>query len=445
MTQNPHAADYTAKTPRSRGMFEEALRVMPGGNSRTTTFFDPYPFYIVRGEGPRLWDADGNERLDFNGNYTSLIAGHAPPSVVRAVQEAALRGMSFPGPTEHEVRLAEILTRRIPSMEVVRFTNSGTEATMHAVRVARAFTGRDKIAKFEGAYHGTHDWALVSVAAGAPGAGSRKRPKPVAWSAGVPGAVLKHVVVLPWNDLGACVRILERQAGALAGLLIDPLVANAGLIAPREGFLEGLREATRRLGIVLIFDEVISFRVAPGGAQQRFGITPDLTTLGKIIGGGLAVGAFGGRADIMNAYDPRGGAGRINHGGTFNANPLTMAAGMATMELLTGDAYGRLDALGDRLRAGVRSLLRRRKHPGQVTGVGSLFWLHWTAKRLVDCRSAEPADRDKPGRVFMGLLNEGVIVSQRGLGACSLAMTEGEVDRFVDALGRVLDKERAGD
>jgi glutamate-1-semialdehyde 2,1-aminomutase len=444
MTQSPHVADYTAKTPRSREMFEEALRVMPGGNSRTTTFFDPYPFYIVRGEGPRLWDADGNERLDFNGNYTSLIAGHAPPSVVRAVQDAATRGMSFPGPTEHEVRLAEILTRRIPSMEAVRFTNSGTEATMHAVRVARAFTGREKIAKFEGAYHGTHDWALVSVGAGAPGAGSRKRPKPVAWSAGVPRAVLKHVVVLPWNDLRACVRILERQAGEIAGLLIDPLVANAGMIAPREGFLEGLREATRRLGIVLIFDEVISFRVAAGGAQQRFGVTPDLTALGKIIGGGLAVGAFGGRADIMNAYDPRGGGGRINHGGTFNANPLTMAGGVATMELLTGDAYARLDVLGERLRAGVRSLLRRRKHPGQISGVGSLFWLHWTAKRLSDCRSAEPDDRDKPGRVFMGLLNEGVIVSQRGLGACSLAMTEAEVDRFVEALGRVLDKESPG-
>jgi glutamate-1-semialdehyde 2,1-aminomutase len=210
-------------------------------------------------------------------------------------------------------------------------------------------------------------------------------------------------------------------------------------------FLKALREVTRRLGIVLIFDEVISFRVAPGGAQERFGITPDLTTLGKIIGGGLPVGAFGGRADIMNAYDPRGGGGRISHGGTFNANPLTMAGGLATMELLTPEAYGHLDGLGERLRAGVRSLLRRRKHPGQVTGVGSLFWLHWTAKRLTDCRSAEPEDRDKPGRVFMGLLNEGIIMSQRGLGACSLVMTEAEVDRFVEALGRVLDKEHAGD
>ena len=267
MTLEHAIRDYQAKTPRSRQLFEDALRVMPGGNSRTTTFFDPYPFYITRGSGPRIWDADGNERLDFNCNYTSLILGHANPAVVKAIQEAAAHGMSFPGPSEHEIRLAEILTTRIPGMEVVRFANSGTEATMHAVRVARAFTGRAKIAKFEGAYHGTHDWVLVSVATAEGDGGSRKRPKSVAWSAGVPGAVLKHVVVLPWNDLDACVKILEKQARDLAALIIDPLLANAGMIPVREGFLEGLREATARLGILLIFDEVISFRVAPGGAQ----------------------------------------------------------------------------------------------------------------------------------------------------------------------------------
>src|SRR5499433_3490519 len=192
MTLERAIDDYKAKTGRSRELFEEALRVMPGGNSRTTTFFDPYPFYITRGEGPRIWDADGIERLDFNGNYTSLVLGHADPRVVAAIQRAAALGMSFPGPTEHEIRLAEILTGRLPSMDVVRFANSGTEATMHAVRVARAFTGRSKIAKFEGAYHGTHDWVLVSVATPEGEGGSRKRPKAVAWSAGVPAAVLKH-------------------------------------------------------------------------------------------------------------------------------------------------------------------------------------------------------------------------------------------------------------
>jgi glutamate-1-semialdehyde 2,1-aminomutase len=439
MTLDNMIDDYKAKTGRSRELFEEALRVMPGGNSRTTTFFDPYPFYITRGEGARLWDADGVERLDFNGNYTSLILGHANPQVVKAVQDTAALGMSFPGPSEHEIRLAEILTRRIPTMEVIRFTNSGTEATMHAVRVARAFTGRSKIAKFEGAFHGTHDWVLVSVAPDPAVAGSRKRPKSVSWSSGVPPAVMKHVVVLPWNDTAACVKILEKQGSDIACLIVDPMLANGGMIPVREGFLEGLREATERLGILLIFDEVISFRVAPGGAQERFGIRPDLTTLGKIIGGGLAVGAFGGRADVMNYYDPRGGAPRINHGGTFNANPLTMAGGVATLEQLTPAVYAKLDALGDRLRNGVRRLIRKRGYAGQISGVGSLFWLHHTKRRLSDYRSARPDDPQASVRTFMGLVNEGVLLTQRGLGACSAAMTEADVDRFVEALGRVLE------
>src|SRR6266852_9822438 len=438
MTLETLVNDYKAKTSRSRQMYEEAVRVMPGGNSRTTTFFDPYPFYITRGQGARIWDADGAERLDFNGNYTSLILGHAPPSVVEAVTEQATRGMSFPGPSDHEVKLAELLTERIPSMEVVRFANSGTEATMNAIRAARAFTGRSKLAKFEGAYHGTHDWVLVSVSPDPAKSGSRKRPKPVAYSAGVPDTVLKHTVVLPWNDAEACAKILEKQGGDLAALIVDPLMANAGLLVPQLGFLERLREVTERLGIVLIFDEVISFRVGRGGAQERFDIRPDLTTLGKIIGGGLAVGAFGGRAEVMNYYDPRDGKGRINHGGTFNANPLTMAGGVATMDQLTPEAYARLEALGDRVRDGVRRLLRKTGYAGQITGVGSLFWLYHTKKKLSDYRSARPDDPQAPARTFLGLVNEGVLLSQRGLGACSLAMTDADVDRFVETLGRVL-------
>ena len=335
---------------------------MPGGNSRTTTFFDPYPFYIQRGQGAHVWDADGTDRIDFNGNYTSLILGHAHPDVVKAAQQAAEHGLSFPGPTEHEIRLAELLKRRVPSVESIRFTNSGTEATMNAVRLARAFTGRPKIAKFEGAYHGTHDWVMVSVGGDPKAGGSRKRPKSVAWSAGLPPAVLKHVVVLPWNDPEACEQILEAEAAHLACLIVDPLLCNAGLIRPADGFLQRLRAITERHGIVLIFDEVISFRVAWGGAQERLGVRPDLTTFGKIIGGGLPVGAFGGRADVMNFYDPRKGGARISHGGTFNANPVTMAAGVATLNAVTPEAYTRLDALGERLRGGVS------RHPTQGAG-----------------------------------------------------------------------------
>src|SRR5882762_8124756 len=438
MTLETLVNDYRAKTSRSRQMYEEAVRVMPGGSSRTTTFFDPYPFYITRGQGARIWDADGAERLDFNGNYTSLILGHAPPSVVEAVTEQATRGMSFPGPSEHEVKLAELLTERIPSMEVVRFANSGTEATMNAIRAARAFTGRSKLAKFEGAYHGTHDWVLVSVSPDPAKSGSRKRPKPVAYSAGVPDTVLKHTVVLPWNDAEACAKILEKQGRDIAALIVDPLMANAGLLVPQLGFLERIREVTERLGIVLIFDEVIAFRVARGGAQERFGVRPDLTTLGKIIGGGLAVGAFGGRAEVMNPYDPRQGGARISQGGTFNANPVTMAAGLATLNALTPEAYARLDALGERLRGGVSRLFAGTRRRGQVTGLGSFFWLHWTSEPLTDYRSARPKDGETPMRVFLGLLNEGILVTQRGLGACSLAMTDEDVDRFINALARVV-------
>jgi glutamate-1-semialdehyde 2,1-aminomutase len=438
MSLDKELVEYAGKTARSRALHEEALAVMPGGNSRSTTFFDPYPFYFSRGQGAHIWDVDGTERIDFNGNYTSLVVGHAHADVVKAVQGVAESGLSFPGPTEHEVRLAEALSRRLPSMESLRFTNSGTEATMNAVRLARAFTGRAKIAKFEGAYHGTHDWVMVSVAPDPKAAGNRRRPKPVAWSAGIPPAVLKHVVVLPWNDQEACAEILAKEGEQIAGLIVDPILCNAGLISPADGFLPWLREETERRGIVLIFDEVISFRVAWGGAQERFGIRPDLTTLGKIIGGGLPVGAFGGRRDIMAFYDPRKHGARISHGGTFNANPVTMAAGLATLNALTPEAYVRLDALGERLRGGVSRLFSATRRKGQISGVGSLFWLHWTTEKLTDYRSARPKDGEAAERVFLGMINEGILMTQRGLGACSLAMSDEDVDRFVNAMARVL-------
>ncbi|MBI4241587.1 MAG: aminotransferase class III-fold pyridoxal phosphate-dependent enzyme [Candidatus Rokubacteria bacterium] len=253
--------------------------------------------------------------------------------------------------------------------------------------------------------------------------------------------MLKHVVVLPWNDIEACERIVARERKNLAAVLVDPLLGIGGVIPPADGFLQRLRQLTERAGILLIFDEVISFRVGPGGAQERFGVRPDLTTLGKIIGGGLPVGAFGGRADVMAVFDPRGGRARLSHGGTFNANPITMAAGAATLAELTPEAYRRLDVLGERLRAGVTALLKRLGRPGQVCGVGSLFCLHWTDARLTDYRSSRPADPKAPIRVFMGLLSEGILLTQRGLGCCSLAMTDADVDHFVQALGAVLERE----
>ena len=441
MSLDKEVTEYASKTSRSRALHEEAVAVMPGGNSRTTTFFDPYPFYFQRGQGAHIWDVDGIERVDFNNNYTSLVLGHATPDVVKAVQAVAESGLSFPGPTEHEIRLAEMLVRRVPSVESLRFTNSGTEATMNAVRLARAFTGRLKLAKFEGAFHGTHDWVMVSVSGDTKAWGNRRRPKPVAWSDGIPPAVLKHTVVLPWNDPEACEEILAKEASSIAAVIVDPFMCNAGLLPPIDGFLSKLREVTERHGILLILDEVISFRTAWGGAQERLGVRPDLTTFGKVIGGGLPVGAFGGRRDVMAYYDPRKGGARISQGGTFNANPVTMAAGVATLNALTPEAYTRLDVLGDRLRGAVTRLLGNMRRRAQVSGVGSLFWLHWTSETLTDYRSTKAKDVEMPLRVFMGMLNEGILVTPRGLGACSLAMGDEEVDRFVNALARVLSRE----
>jgi glutamate-1-semialdehyde 2,1-aminomutase len=438
MSLEKEVIEYASRSARSRALHEEAVAVMPGGNSRTTTFFDPYPFYFQRGQGAHIWDVDGIERVDFNGNYTSLVLGHAVPDVVKTVQAVAESGLSFPGPTEHEVRLAEMIVRRVPSVESLRFTNSGTEATMNAVRLARAFTGRPKLAKFEGAFHGTHDGVMVSVTGDTKSWGNRRRPKPIAWSAGIPSAVLKNTVVLPWNDPEACEEILGKEAASIAAVIVDPFMCNGGLLPPADGFLTRLREVTERHGIVLILDEVISFRTAWGGAQEQLGLRPDLTTFGKVIGGGLPVGAFGGRRDIMAFYDPRKGGPRISQGGTFNANPVTMAAGVATLNALTPDAYARLDALGERLRGGVSRLFAATRRRGQVTGAGSLFWLHWTTETLTDYRSTRAKDTEMAQRVFMGMLNEGILLTQRGLGACSLAMTDEDVDRFVNALARVL-------
>ncbi len=430
--------EYTAKSGRSRVLHEEALAVMPGGNSRTTTFFDPYPFAIQRGQGAHIWDADGIDRLDFNGNYTSLILGHAPPDVVKAVQQAVELGLSFPGPDR-----ARGAPGRAPDPPGALRAGDSVHQLGHRGHDERGAAGarlhrsdedrevRGRLSRHARLGDGERERRAKS-------AGSRKRPKPVAWSAGVPPAVLKHVVVLPWNDVEACAEILEAEAAQLACLIVDPMMCNAGLLPPADGFLARLREITERHGIVLIFDEVISFRTAWGGAQERFGVRPDLTTFGKIIGGGLPVGAFGGRRDIMDFYDPRKGGARISHGGTFNANPVTMAAGLATMNALTPEAYTRLDVLGERLRGGVARLLAGTRRRGQVTGLGSLFWLHWTSEALTDYRSARPKDGETPLRVFLGLLNEGILMTQRGLGACSLAMTDEDVDRFINALARVL-------
>jgi glutamate-1-semialdehyde 2,1-aminomutase len=399
---------YLARTPQSRALFERATASIPGGSTRTTVFNPPYPPYMARGDGLRTWDVDGNEYRDFLGNYTSLILGHAHPAVVEAVERQVRRGSAFAAPTEIEVELAEEIRGRLPSVERIRFTNSGTEATMFAIRAARAFTGRPLLAKFAKAYHGTHDTAL----AGTPG---------------VPNGISDLVVELPWDDadgLGAALAGRERE---VAAIIIEPVQGAGGVRAADPTFLRFLRDYADRIGAVLIFDEIIAFRIGPNGAQGVFGVRPDLTTLGKIIGGGYPLAAFGGRAEIMDRFDARR-PDALSHGGTFNGNPVGAAAGLATLRFLTPDWYERLADLGDRLRQRIGAGIASRHLDARVDGVASLFQV-FAGPSLI---GEDPLGATET--LFLGLLVDGLHLAPRGMGAISTPATEADVDALADAV-----------
>jgi glutamate-1-semialdehyde 2,1-aminomutase len=432
---------YRARTPKSRELQAEATGVLPGGSSRGTAYFAPYPFFAEAGEGHYVWDVDGNRYLDFMLNATSLILGHAHPAIVEGLAAQAAQGTAFSTPTVSQIRLARLLCDRIPSLDTVRFTNSGTEGTLMAIRAARTFTGRPKMAKFEGGYHGAHEHVAVSVH---PPAGrlDPRGPSPIPEYPGQPASVLQDVIVLPYNDLAASERLLRAHAAELACLIMEPIVSAFGYVPGRPEFLRGIRKLTEELGIVLIFDEVQSLRVAPGGAQELLGVTADLTCLGKIIGGGMPVGAFGGRRDIMALFDPTGSGATIAHAGTFNANPMTMVAGEVVMRSLTPPLYRRLAELGETLRARLRAALADLGVAAQVTGVASLFGLHFTARPVVDYRSALAADQELRKAVFTGLLNEGILLQTTCAGALGVMTTEAEIDTLVGAVRRVIARVR---
>jgi len=393
---------YLGRTPRSRELFERAARSLPGGSTRTTVFSPPYPPYLVGGAGARITDVDGNSYLDLLGNYTSLILGHAHPAVVAAVARQVRLGSAFASPTELEVELAEEIRRRLPSIERVRFTNSGTEATMFALRAARAATGRQLIGRFERSYHGTHD-AVVN-------------------GPGVPDAVRELTIELPWDDLNGVARALANREREVAAIIIEPVQGAGGIRAADGGFLGELRDYSRSHGILLIFDEIICFRIDPNGAQGAYGVTPDLTTLGKIVGGGYPMAAFGGSAEVLDRFDARRPDALV-HGGTFNGNPVAAAAGLATLRELTPDAYARLAALGGRLASQLRGGLQAAGLSGTVNQVASLF--------EVRLDGAAPTDQ------WLGLLLEGFHLAPRGMGGLSTVITEDDVDEFVRAAVRV--------
>ncbi len=432
-------AAYRAESAVSRRLYERATRVMPGGNTRHSTALLPYPVYVKSGRGCRVMDVEGEERIDFLNNFTSLILGHADPQITRAVRQRVELGVSFTMPTEHEVELAELLVSRLPYVDQVRFCNSGTEAVMFAVKAARAFTGRPKIAKFEGAYHGTSDYALVSEGPSPDQWGDPDAPASVIEPSS-PRGVARDVVVLPWNNFQACQRLIERHKNDLAAVVADPLPAGIGLIAPRPGFLELLREETERHGILLISDQVMSFRLSYHGALEEQGIHPDLTSLAKIIGGGFPVGAVGGSAKVMSVFDHTGTL-KVHHGGTLNGNPVTMTAGLEAMKQMTPEAFERLNGMGDYLRERLVRMFSDRRIPAQVCGKGSLFMAHLTGEDLVDFRSLKAFSRSKPvyGELCHEMLGRGIVISPRGIFGClSTPMTTAEPDAFVEALDRSL-------
>lgn len=430
-SQTPSA--FQSPSSMSADLSARARRVLPGGNTRTTVYLPPYPPYAARGQGAVIVDVEGTKRLDFLNNYTALIHGHADPDINAAVIDQLQYGVAFAMPTEHEIALGEVLCELIPSLERVRFSNSGTEAVMMAIKAARAYTGRPKIAKFNGCYHGSYDFAEVSTRAAVPRPGAD--PAAIPYSAGTPEAVLDGVVVLPYNDFDATERLIERHRDELAAVLLDPMPRSLGLYPAEPGFLSRLRELTRAYGIVLIFDEVISLRAGFGGMQALLGVTPDLTAMGKIIGGGFPVGALGGSAEVMAVFDPTTGPPRAPHGGTFNANPVTMVAGKVALEKLTREVFGRMDGLCRQLRSGVEEAMSDAGVEGQTSGHGSLFAIHLHRRPLDDYRAGfpTPAEQARTAGIYRSLLSHGIFLAPGLFGCLSTPMGVPEVEAFVDA------------
>jgi glutamate-1-semialdehyde 2,1-aminomutase len=418
-----------ATRSRTASLVERAERLFPGGVNSPVRAFRSVgrpPLVLERGDGPFVWDADGRRYIDYIGAWGPAILGHAHPAVVAAIVHSASNGLALGATHPLEVELGEVIQRAMPSMERLRFTSSGTEAVMSALRVARAATGRDLVVKFAGAYHGHSDGLLVE-------AGSGLATLAIAGSAGVPDAVAATTIVLPFNDPAAISLALEAEPGRIAAVIVEPVVANAGVIAPQPGYLEHLRDVTRANGALLVFDEVITgFRLGPGGAQARFGVTPDLTTLGKIIGGGMPIGAYGGRADLMDLVAP---AGPVYQAGTLSGHPLSMAAGIATLAELTPDRYVALEAMAAELADGLAEAAAEEGRTVAIARVGPLLTVFFRATVPVAASEALDADRDAYGRFFGSMLDHGVLLPPSQFEAWFPSMAHGpaEIAATIDA------------
>jgi glutamate-1-semialdehyde 2,1-aminomutase len=410
---------------KSEDLFKDAKNYLPGGVDSPVRAFQPNPFFALKGEGSRLFDVDGNSYIDYCLAYGPLVLGHANPAVINAVKDQLSKGSAYGVPTENEINLAKEVIKRMPCAEMVRFVNSGTEATMSAIRLARAVTGRKKIVKFEGAYHGAHDYVLVKSGSGAVGLPD---------SPGVPEETTKNTVLVPFNNREAIVSLVEKEGENLAAIILEPVMGNVGCIPPEKGYLEFLRDITLENDIILIFDEVITgFRIARGGAQEYFGVTPDMVTLGKILGGGFPMGAFAGKKEFMERIAP---SGDVYQAGTFNGNPISITAGLETLKNLDKKFYQESEIKGLKMRRGIQDILQDASLEYQVAGLSSMFQLYFTTDEVWDYAQAKTADTNKFNKYFHTLLKNEVFIPPSQFECCfiSQAHTSEDIQKTLEVM-----------
>jgi glutamate-1-semialdehyde 2,1-aminomutase len=416
--------------PKSKILYEKAQKLMPGGVNSPVRAFKPYPFFTAYAKGSKLYDVDGNVYIDYCLAYGPLILGHAHPRIIEAVKEQLEKGTMYGTPTEGEVKLAELIIDAVPCVEMIRLVNTGTEATMHAIRAARGYTGRDKIVKFEGCYHGAHDYVLVKAGSGVTTFGAPT-------SLGVPEDTVRNTIVLPFNDLESFEKAIQQNRDEIAAVIIEPVIGNAGVILPKDGYLQEIRKITEEEGIVLIFDEVITgFRLALGGAQEYYGVIPDMATLGKIIGGGFPIAAYGGKREIMELVSP---LGKIYQASTFSGNPISVTAGLTTLNILleNKDAiYESLERAGNKIKRGLLDIVEDVGITAQINGIASMFQIFFTDHPVLNYEDARRSDKDRFMQYQRQLMKRGVFIPPSQFETCfiSTAHTDEDLTKTLEAM-----------
>ena len=424
------------KDSKSEKLFERAKKTIPGGVNSPVRAFSPFPFFTSSAKGSKIIDVDGNEYIDYCMAYGPLIFGHANKEIQEKVKAQLLNGSMFGTPTELEIEFAEILVKSVPCVEMIRVINSGTEATMHAIRAARGYTGRTKIIKFEGCYHGAHDYVLVKAGSGATTFGSPD-------SLGIPFDTVKNTIVLPYNDEKAFVNMINKDGDQIAAVIIEPVIGNAGVILPKDGYLKMIRQVTAEKGIVLIFDEVITgFRLGPGGAQEHYNVKPDLVTLGKIIGGGFPIGAFGGKKEIMSLISP---VGKVYQAGTLSGNPISITAGLTTVKMLIEEKqkiYSQLDKSGQKMKKGLTDHIQDSKISAKINSISSMYQIFFTDKPVESYSDAKSSNLSRFTQYHRKLLEEGIFLPPSQFETCfiSTSHTNDDLEKTLEIMGSTLKK-----